>query len=148
MTARAASRRASSLRIIPAVRRAAPQLAVHLARLKDLRVTQGEAHILSLLIETGPLTIAQLHRAFSHRRSTLTSILDRLAARGLVRRDSAASDRRTFTISLTASGNLLAAETLRALRRVERETTGHLTAAELRGFEQVLKALERTLSKT
>ena len=139
--------RESSLRIIPAVHRAVHRLAVHIAALRRLRVTQGEAHILAHLADTGPATVAQLHRAFAHRRSTLTSILDRLAARGLVRRDASERDRRTFVVSLTASGTTLGAETLRELRRIERQTRAQVTVADLHGFEQVTRALERVLGK-
>ena len=42
--------------------------------------------------------------AFGHKRSTLTSILDRLEERRLIARTSDERDRRTFVVSLTKSG--------------------------------------------
>ena len=41
--------------------------------------------ILALLATSGPATIAALHRGLAHKRSTLTSILDRLTVRGFVK---------------------------------------------------------------
>jgi hypothetical protein len=40
---------------------------------------------------------------FAHKRSTLTSILDRLATRNLITREVGKTDRRTFIVTLTSS---------------------------------------------
>jgi hypothetical protein len=46
--------------------------------LREGALSQGEAHILALLAHSSPANIADLHRGLAHKRSTLTSILDRL----------------------------------------------------------------------
>jgi len=93
-------------------------------------VNQAEAHILCHLHEFGDSTVANLHRAFAHRRSTLTSVLDRLDERGWITRESDLKDRRSFVVRLTAAGKKKAAsihkllESLEAgvLRKVDRQT--------------------------
>jgi DNA-binding MarR family transcriptional regulator len=97
-------------------------------------VTQPEALILAQLAEHGTQTMNALHHAFLHRRSTLTSVVDRLEARGLVKRRPAVGDRRSLAVELTPAGRTQARAVLRALDElgaiVERgrkpgETAGH-----------------------
>src|SRR6185295_612668 len=99
---------AMPLRLVPPIHRATHRIGLYLAGLKDEALSQGEAHILALLATSGPATIADLHRGLAHKRSTLTSILDRLAARGFVTRAVGAADRRTFVIAPTAKGASIA----------------------------------------
>jgi len=65
------------LRLVPPIHRATHRIGLYLADLRDEALSQGEAHILALLATAGASTIAELHRGLSHKRSTLTSILDR-----------------------------------------------------------------------
>ena len=136
-----------SLRFIPDIHRATHRIGLYLERAADLGVTQGEAHILAHLGSSGDSTVAELHRAFAHKRSTLTSILDRLAARGLVVRESHAADRRTFLVSLTAEGEALAARVLEHLEALEARVLEHASPRQLQGFAAVLKVLERLAEK-
>src|SRR5690242_517720 len=89
------------LRLIPHIHRATHRIGMHVAELDDPLVNQAEAHVLAHLASAGEATIGDVHRAFGHRRSTLTSILDRLEKRNLIARTSDARDRRTFVVSLT-----------------------------------------------
>src|SRR5579871_5107460 len=92
-----------NLRLIFAIHRTTHRIGLYIRRhAPDLN--QAEAHILCHLAEFGDSTIAQLHRAFAHKRSTLTSVLDRLVAGGLVTRQPSREDRRSFVIALTRSG--------------------------------------------
>jgi DNA-binding MarR family transcriptional regulator len=84
-----------SLRLIPQIHRATHRIGLYLADLREFGLSQGEAHILAHLAKAAPATINDLHRGLAHKRSTLTSILDRLADRGLITREVGASDRRT-----------------------------------------------------
>jgi DNA-binding MarR family transcriptional regulator len=129
------------LTLIPALHRATHQIGLYLERTPGLEVTQAEAHILAHLAEHGESSIGELHRSLAHRRSTLTSILDRLVARGLVTREVSASDRRSFMIALSTEGGEVAQrahERLLALERRAIEEAGR--AAELGAL---LGALER-----
>lgn len=132
-----------ALRLIPGLHRATHQVGLYLARLTELSLDQGEAHILSHLAGHGDCTINELHRALAHRRSTLTSILDRLAERKLVTREVSAKDRRMFLVRLTNSGKALARKVFRALEAVERSAARKATRAELKGFVKTAHALEK-----
>ena len=67
------------LRLVPAIHRATHRIGLYLAALDQHGMSQGESHILAHLAVSGPATIAELLKILAHRRSTLTSILDRLA---------------------------------------------------------------------
>src|SRR5438270_4972080 len=96
------------LRFVHPVHRATHRIGLYLDDLREPGLTQGEAHILALLAHSSPAKVGDLHRGLAHKRSTLTSILDRLASRGLITRKVGASDRRTFVVRLTAKGQKLA----------------------------------------
>src|SRR5262245_35824939 len=99
-----------ALRLVPRLHRATHQVAVYLDREKErCPVSQAEAHVLSFLSERGGSgSMADLHRSFGHKRSTLTSIVDRLEKRGLVERTIHPEDRRSFLLTLTREGTKLA----------------------------------------
>jgi DNA-binding MarR family transcriptional regulator len=134
-----------ALRFIPDLHRATHRVAVYLARARDLGVTQGEAHVLAHLHAAGESTIAELHRAFAHKRSTLTSILDRLAVRGLVVREASERDRRTFVVRLTKEGRRLAARAHERLEAFEARALKRVTREQLAGFAAVVAAVEKAL---
>ena len=83
-----------------------------------------------------------MHRAFGHRRSTLTSILDRLEERKLIERTSDARDRRTFVVSLTRNGRAAAKRAVDHLAAFERQALQDVPAADLRTFLRVLARFE------
>jgi DNA-binding MarR family transcriptional regulator len=130
------------LRLVPPIHRATHRIGLYLADLRDEALSQGESHILALLATAGPSTIADLHRGLAHKRSTLTSILDRLAERGLVTRAVGASDRRTFVITPTAKGRRVAGRVHRHLTDLERAAAARVTGDDIRGFMKVLAAVE------
>lgn len=107
-------------------------------------MTQPEAHVLDHLVTAGPCTVGALHGAFAHRRSTLTSVLDRLAARTLVERASSPTDRRTFVVTLTPAGRELAQQVHERLRRIERRARTAVSPRDLEGFDRVLASLDRS----
>jgi len=127
--------------LVPALHRAVHAIALSLDRtLGDL--TQAEAHVLAHLAESGPSTVGQLHRAFGHRRSTLTSVLDRLEGRGHVRRELNPADRRTFTIVPTVSGKKAGRRARAALAQIESAALAETSDAELAAFRRVLERIE------
>src|SRR5256885_15278765 len=130
------------LRLVPAVHRATHRIGLYLAELDNQELSQGEAHILALLAGKRSATIAELHKGLAHKRSTLTSILDRLTARGLVTRAVGAADRRTFVIVPTARGRAVARRIERHLAALERAVRRRVTRTELATFLKVLSAVE------
>lgn len=131
-----------SLRLVPPIHRATHRIGLYLADLRDDGLTQGEGHILALLATSGSATIAELHRGLAHKRSTLTSILDRLVARGFVSRDVGEEDRRTFLITPTPKGLQVARRVHRHLTDLEEAVGRRVTADDVKGFLKVVSAVE------
>src|ERR671933_769161 len=80
--------------------------------LRGAGLTAAEANLLAAFEGETRRSLADLGAATGSRRSTLTSVVDRLERRGLAERALNPADRRTFTIVLTAAGR-------RAARRVD-----------------------------
>jgi DNA-binding MarR family transcriptional regulator len=130
------------LRLIPPIHRATHRIGLYLAHQRDDGLSQGEAHILALLATAGAATIAELHRGLAHKRSTLTSILDRLVDRGLITRAVGVADRRTFLITPTAKGRQAARRVHEHLTALETAVARRVTAADVKGFLEVVAAVE------
>jgi DNA-binding MarR family transcriptional regulator len=131
------------LRLVHPVHRATHRIGLYLDDLRERGLTQGEAHILALLAHANRANVAELHRGLAHKRSTLTSILDRLARRGLITRAVGATDRRTFIVRPTAKGRKLAKRVQRHLSALERAVVHRVSAADIKGFNNVVAALEQ-----
>jgi DNA-binding MarR family transcriptional regulator len=112
--------------------------------LRDLGITQAEAHVLARLARTGATPIASLHHEFGRKRSTLTNVVDRLERRGLVLRGPNPRDRRSFLVHLTASGRPVAHRVTEVLETLDRELALRLREEDVAGLEAVVRALGRS----
>jgi DNA-binding MarR family transcriptional regulator len=130
-------------RLVHPVHRATHRIGLYLDGLRERGLTQGEAHILAMLAHCSSANVADLHRGLAHKRSTLTSILDRLARRRLITRTVGETDRRTFVVKPTAKGRRLAQRLQRHLSALERAVVHRVSAADIRGFNKVVTALEQ-----
>jgi DNA-binding MarR family transcriptional regulator len=136
----------AALHLIPRLERATHAVALWIERVfADLRLTQAEAHVLAALGELAPCSINDLHHRFGHKRSTLTSLLDRLEERGWVRRGTHPTSRRLVLIELTEEGRLVANRTQAAVRELEARLMSHVESDDLAAFARVLSALEEEL---
>jgi DNA-binding MarR family transcriptional regulator len=135
---------AKPLRLIPEIHRATHRIGIFL---DSLEITQGEGHILSHLAASGDTSIAELHRALAHRRSTLTSILDRLAERQYISRESDPKDRRSFIVRLSTKGKTVATRVHRELARIEGSALKGVTGHEFQSVVKVLQTLEKTADR-
>lgn len=131
-----------TLRLVPPIHRATHRIGLYLGRLGRRGLSQGEAHILARLAASAPAAVGDLHADLAHKRSTLTSILDRLAARGFVTREVGAADRRTFVVHLTPSGRRAAREVGDHLAALEAAVGRQVTGAEMRACLKVLSVVE------
>jgi DNA-binding MarR family transcriptional regulator len=131
------------LRLVHPVHRATHRIGLYLDDIGEPGLTQGEAHILALLAHSGGANVADLHRGLAHKRSTLTSILDRLVSRGFITRAMGETDRRTFVIRPTAKGRKLAHRIHRHLSALERAVIHRVSAADIKGFNRVVASLEQ-----
>lgn len=132
-----------ALRFVHPVHRATHRIGLYLDDLKQPGLTQGEAHILAHLAHSGPANVSHLHRGLAHKRSTLTSILDRLARRGLITRVVGKTDRRTFVVRPTAKGRKLAQRVRQHLSALERAVARRVRPGDIKGFNKVVAALEQ-----
>jgi MarR family transcriptional regulator, organic hydroperoxide resistance regulator len=71
-------------------------------------VTPTQLSVLKLLHEIGDLSLGTLSREIRAHNSTVTGIVDRMEAAGLVERARSAEDRRVWIIRLTAHGRRVA----------------------------------------
>jgi DNA-binding MarR family transcriptional regulator len=107
---------------------------------RDLDLSGPEAHVLGY-VQThpgGPLS--ELVRVFGHKRSTLTSILDRLESRGLVRRESSPVDRRSFLVHVTPAGRRVANRAQQVAVDLERRIAALVTPGDAAALDRVLAA--------
>jgi MarR family transcriptional regulator, organic hydroperoxide resistance regulator len=109
--------------------------------LADLRLGAVELNVLANLADGTPRTASELAKAVGSRPTTMTSVLDRLEARGLLARHAHPRDRRALQIGLTANGRRTAAAVQRAFRTVERRALAGFSPAALDTFKRVLDAL-------
>jgi len=130
-----------SLRPILDLHRATHAVDLFIAGLPDIGVTQAEAVILAFLHGKADATMAELHRAFGHRRSTLTNVVDRLVERGLAAREVSHHDRRSFVVRLTRSGSALSKKLHATLADLARRAFGTLSERDLAVFQRVLSRL-------
>ena len=100
----------------------------------------SEAMILAYLLRQPGCAAAVVRHALGLHRSTLSSLLDRLEAKGLIRRPRSSYDGRRLEIDLTPAGNLAAGIAEDVIRSVEAELAEFTTAAERRGAEAVFAA--------
>ena len=105
-------------------------------------VSTVEGHIIAYLDAYGPCPIGELHRVFGHRRSTLTSILDRLETKGAVKRTLNRQDRRSFLVELSRVGRRLAGRIKGPVDQLEAAIRAKTSKSDIRGFMRVLAAIE------
>ncbi|HEX2056492.1 MAG TPA: MarR family transcriptional regulator [Nitrospiraceae bacterium] len=70
-----------------------------------LKLTPSQFDVIATLGDTKGMTCAELSAATLVTKGTLTGVLDRLAAKGLIRRETVVRDRRSIKIHLTEKGN-------------------------------------------
>lgn len=130
-----------TLKVVPAIHRATHHIEMFIEGL-DLEVTQAEAHILAHLFVSGDSVIGDVHRAFGHKRSTLTSIIDRLVKRGLATRERSPVDGRSYVLTLTDEGQALAKQVYRQLKRFEEQLLARFSESERQGLLELLEAIQ------
>lgn len=75
--------------------------------IKSLKLTPSQFDVIATLGDTDGMTCSELSVQTLVTKGTLTGVLDRLAQKGLIRRDPVKGDRRFTTIRLTAKGDAL-----------------------------------------
>lgn len=125
---------------VAALHRTVHALALYFEAALEGNVTQAEAVVLLHLAWYGASTINNVHRAFLHKRSTLTSVVDRLERKGLVERRIGEDDRRNFVVGLTHRG-------ARAAERVVAAVAALAPAASPADFSKAAATLNATAER-
>ena len=121
----------------------ASQSALHkrlLASLKDTGLTIGQPKVLEYLGEHDGANQAEIARACRIEAATLTSLLNRMEERGLLRRCSRPDNRRSFFIFLTPLGIQMAQRVKESFEQLEREAFRGIGESQRR---EVLELLQR-----
>lgn len=136
-----------SVILIPAIHRAAHSIETFLDADPHLGVTQAEAHVLAHLAAHGDSSVGQIHVEFGHKRSTLTSILNRLESRELITCKVNPRDRRSLMIGLTPHGESLAQTVLDRLERLEAEILAAFSPRDQKNALWVLTAVNTVVER-
>lgn len=136
------------LGILPEIQRAARQIAVCLGRAsRKLTANEVEAQVLWHVLTNGACSVRELQRFVEVKPSTLTSVLDRLAARGWIQRTIHPLDRRSFLVELTGPGRTTALEIDDFLSALEREVLKRVTKGDAQGVRAVAAAIDHMASR-
>ena len=108
--------------------------------MEGLSATEG--HLLSYLRSYAPCPVGELVRVFGIKGATLTGVLDRLEAQGLLERRAHPEDRRSVLLQLSPAGRRKANALNRRVRRFERTILHSVSDRDLAGFEAVMAAIE------
>jgi MarR family transcriptional regulator, organic hydroperoxide resistance regulator len=132
-----------TLRYLSPIHKAVREITLHLEpQCSALGVSPAEGHLLSYLRTYAPCPIVEIVRVFGIRPSTMTSMLERLAERGLLLREPDPEDRRSVRVSLTGEGRTVADHINRLLRDLERRIGEGVGKRDLAGFRTVMGAVE------
>ncbi|MEU6119150.1 MarR family transcriptional regulator [Streptomyces sp. NPDC047117] len=111
--------------------------------LRDLGLTYPQYLVMLVLWEHGEMPVKQIGAHVRLDSGTLSPLLKRLEAAGLVRRERSAADERSVTVRLTADGAALRTRAAEVPRRIAGATG--LPLAELADLRGRLNALTETL---
>ncbi|MER6950505.1 MarR family transcriptional regulator [Nonomuraea sp. NPDC000554] len=118
--------------------------AVYRRELAELGLTYPQYLVMLVLWEREPVTVKELGRSLRLDSGTLSPLLKRLEAAGVVRRDRSPDDERSVEVRLTPDGVRLRERALRVPRRIA-EATG-MDVTELTGLQHTLNRLTHALT--
>ena len=131
-----------ALRFLSPIHKASRQIGIYLESGKgDHDLTNSESHILTYLRSYAPCSIGDLHKVFGYKRSTLTSLLDRLCEKGYAAREADEHDRRTVILTLSRKGKALADRINRRILEFEEAIRRQINGRDLEGFQTVMAAI-------
>lgn len=130
------------LSLVTALQRASSAIAAFLDASSGLKISSTEALVLAYLHARGSARVGDIQIAFGFRKSTLTSIFNRLEDRGLITCRVNAADRRSLIIGLTPQGAAAASQIHDQLVRLEQEILGSFSARDQKASFALLAAVQ------
>lgn len=116
-------------------------VAVFLEETADFGITPVQFAALAAAALTPGMDQRTLARTIGFDTSTIGGVVDRLEARGLLRRQASAEDRRVRLLEATAAGQALLAEIEPAVRRAQERMLAPLGAADQAQMMRMLRTL-------
>ncbi len=113
---------------------------------RELGISVAQLYVLRTLRERDGQSVGELARATLTHQSSVSVVVSRLVARGLVRRAAAEGDRRKVELSLTPRGRALVARAPEAVQVRLVRALDALTAAERRTLADLLTRWAREAS--
>lgn len=113
--------------------------------LGQLNLHPGQDQILKALAESDGQTMGALAHALSVQPPTITKMVARLGAQGLVERRQSESDGRSSSVYLTDQGMLLMAELDKRLKQMEKAALKGMDNKDRKRIRKALRQLERNL---
>jgi len=108
---------------------------------KNCGLTTSQLFCLRALQREPGLSIGQLGRRIYNKPGTITGIIDRLEAKGMVRRQRLGPDRRVVHITITSQGQNLIQKAFRPFRQLMAPQLSKLSLDEKEGITQSLEKL-------
>ena len=116
-------------------------------RVKSLGLTRSQWWVLNHLFRGDGVTQTELAETLEIEKPTLGRLLDRLEAKGWVRREDDASDRRAWRVYLTDEVGPAMRELRAVAAELRRDALAGLSAAERERFVDTLLAIKANLAK-
>jgi MarR family 2-MHQ and catechol resistance regulon transcriptional repressor len=107
-------------------------------------MVQSDFGVLEAVLHRGPLSAKQLGAKVLLTSGSVTAAIDRLAARGLVRREDDARDRRACIVHLTAAGRRMIERAFAQHRKEMEEALAEFSMQDRRALLPLLRRLGRT----
>ena len=110
-------------------------------KVSEMNITPVQAMVLGFLNEEDGITASELGKRTELDSATMTGIVDRLEAAGLVERRGNPADRRSIEIHLTERGRILADGAVRLILEANREFLNILTEREQEELRATIRKL-------
>ncbi len=136
-------KKSATFRLAQAAKAQRARSGVHLSR---IGLHPGQEAVLKVLSEADGRTMSQLALALAVQPPTVTKMVTRLSAQGLLRREISAADGRLARVFLTDEGRERIAAVDKACKRLEREALAGLDDKDRKKLRKLLRQIEKNLS--
>jgi DNA-binding MarR family transcriptional regulator len=113
--------------------------------LRDFRIM--DLHVLALLAENPGIKLTEICSKLEIPNSTLTSIIDRIEKKGLVKRLLNSTDRRSFGFEITETGNQIVLEHNRVHSSISTRILSFLDESEKEALFRIFTKVENEIRK-
>jgi DNA-binding MarR family transcriptional regulator len=132
----------SPFRVLSPIHQANRQTGLHIdTLLADLSVTAQEGQVLAFVSARDGVPVTAIVRLLGVSKSTVTSLLQRLEAAGLMRRGGNPDDARSWLVFTTLKGRRVGAAARERVLELERRIQARVTDADMRALARIVDAI-------